>query len=116
MSEPRLKARFWVQATLRQAQNRGSNGAVVRRGDDDAGSILVLLRSRQDRITLLTQTRTADGAPAWIQVADAVDPPTASATVERAISRDPDLWVVEFDSEDGRPPFEATLLPTRHGD
>ena len=118
MSEPRLKTRFWVQAALRQAQARGSYGAVVRSGDDDAGGILVLLRARDDATTLLSQTRTNDGGLAWMMVASAggaVDRATASAYVERALSRDPDLWIVEFDVEDGRPPFEAVLLPARHG-
>ena len=117
MCEPRLKARFWVQAALRQSQGRGHFGAVVRTGDDDAGGILVLLRARDGQTVILSQTRNIDGVLAWMRVAatDAVDPQTASAYVDRAISRDPDLWVLEFDSDDGQPPFEAILLPARHG-
>ncbi len=116
MSEPRLKARFWVQAALRQAQGSGSFGAVVRAGDDDAGGIVVLLRARDNLTTVLGQTRSSSGAPAWVRVAGGgpVDQETANAYVAREIARDPDIWVVEFDADDGRPPFEALLLPGRH--
>ena len=117
MSEPRLKARLFVQAALRQAAGRGVFGAVVRTGDDDAGDIVVLLRARDDRITVLAQARTGDGSPAWMRAAGghAVDRTEANAYVARATERDPDLWVVEFDVDDGVPPFEAVLLPDRHG-
>ncbi len=117
MSEPRLKARLWVQAALRQAQARDSFGAVVRFGDEDAGSILILLRARDGRTTVLSQTRTPEGALAWMRAGagDPLDPQTASDYVDRQVARDPDLWVVGFDAEDGRLPFDAILLPARHG-
>jgi hypothetical protein len=117
LTEPRLKSRFRVQAALREAQGRGSFGAVVRPGDDDAGGIILLLRARDGLITILGEARTQDGAPAWVRTAGGqpVDPMAAEAYTAREIARDPDLWVVEFDAENGRPPFEATLLPPRHG-
>ncbi len=117
MSEPRLKARFWVQAALRQAQQRDSFGAVVRAGDPDGGAVLVLLRARDNRCVVLTQTRTQDGALAWIAAMDGnpADPETVAAYVDRQVSRDPDLWVVEFDAVGDTPPFDAVLLPARHG-
>ena len=110
MSEPRLKAGIWVRAALRQAQARGSFGAVVRHGDDDAGGVLVLLRDRAGAITILDQTRDGSGQPAWLPVRQAVDALAADEFVTRAQGRDPDLWVVEFDAEGGRPPFDALVL------
>jgi hypothetical protein len=117
MSEPRLKARFFVQAALRQAAGRGSFGAVVRAGDDDAGGIVVLLRERDNSVTVLVQARTADGRPAWMRAGGGgpLAVPDADAYVARAVERDPDLWVVEFDASGGQPPFDALLLPDRHG-
>ena len=110
MSEPRLKAGIWVRAALRQAQVRGSFGAVVTHGDDDAGGVLVLLRDRAGGITILDQTRDGDGNAAWIAVRRDVDAPEMDAFVTRARGRDPDLWVVEFDAEGGVPPFDGVVL------
>lgn len=112
MSEPppRLKARIWIAAMIRQAEQRGSFGAIRRHGDDDAGGILLVLRDRANRVTVLDQTRDADGNPAWLRVRREVEPDDADAFIARALSRDPDLWVAEFDAEDGVPPFEASVV------
>ncbi len=89
----------------------------MRAGDDDAGGIVVLLRDRDDRISVLVQARTGDGRAAWMRAAGGkpVDRAEADGYVARAVERDPDLWVVEFDTRDDQPPFEALLLPDRHG-
>ena len=39
-----------------------------------------------------------------------VDQEAADAYLERATRRDPDLWVVEFNTRDLTPPFEARIL------
>ncbi len=114
MDEPRLKARFRVQAMLRQGQAAGRFGAVVRRGDDEAGALLVLLRTPDNRIAVLADARAPDGTPAFMRgtgAGGAVEPDEAASYVERAVSRDPDLWVVEFDTgADATPPFPARIL------
>ena len=45
MTEPRLKAGVWVGMALRRGNSEGRYGVVLRHGDDDAGGILVVLRS-----------------------------------------------------------------------
>ena len=114
LDEPRLKARIRVQAMLRQGQAAGSFGAVVRHGDDDAGAIILLLRTPDNRMAVLSDARAPDGTPAFVRSTGAeplVAPDDAAAAVERAVRRDPDLWVVEFDAGlDGMPPFPARIL------
>ena len=60
MSEPRVKASIWVSMALRMGNANGQFGAVLRRGDADAGGILVVLRNR-DGLSVLSQVRAADG-------------------------------------------------------
>lgn len=110
MEEPRIKAGLWVQMALRMGDIDGRAGMVVRRGDPDAGGILVVLR-RRDEVSVLSQVRAA-GESAWMRATgpDSVDDATVDAYIARQVSRDPDLWVLEFNAPDLLPPFEARLV------
>jgi len=111
MAEPRLKVGIWVALVLRMADRAGRNGVVLRRGDADAGGVLVVLRGR-DGLVVLSQLRTAEGAAAWMRATGAapVDQAAADAYVARQVRFDPDIWVLEFDAPDLIPPFEAKLV------
>jgi len=110
--EPRLKAGIWVKMALRMADLDGRPGMVLRHGDPDAGSVLVVLRNRDGGLCVLSQTRDPDGALAWMRATGAapVDQDAADAYVARQAKYDPDLWVLEFDAPDLRPPFEAKIV------
>ncbi len=112
MTGPRLKAAVWASAALRRAHQLGRSGMVLRRGDADAGGILVVLRDRAGRLVVLTQARTLEGEDAWTRGTGAVpvDQAAADAYVARQVDRDPDLWVLEIDGPDLVPPFEATII------
>jgi hypothetical protein len=111
MAEARVKAGLWVQMALRLGDLEGRPGAVLRRGDPDAGGILVVLRGR-DGLIVLSQVRTGEGEAAWMRStgAEPVDQATVDMYIERQVGRDPDLWVVEFSVPDLRPPFEARVV------
>lgn len=111
MSEPRVKAGLWVQMALRLGDLGGRPGAVLRRGDVDAGGILVVLRGRAG-LSVLSQVRAADGAAAWMRAtgADPVDDAAADAYVARQLKFDPDLWVLEFEAPDLLPPFTGRIV------
>ena len=111
MGEPRVKAKLWVQMALRLGDGDGRPGAVLRRGDADAGGVLLVLRSRTG-LSVLSQVRAGEGDVAWIRGtgAGAVDQAMADQYVDRQVRRDPDLWVIEFESPDLLPPFEAKIV------
>ncbi len=111
MAEARVKAGLFVSAALRMAFNSGRGGAVLRRGDEDAGGILAVLRGREGFL-VLSQVASAEGGRAWLRATgtDPVSQEAADQYVARQVARDPDVWVVEFDCPDFLPPFEARLL------
>ena len=111
MTQPRIKAGFWVQMALRMGQADGRFAAVLKRGDADAGGVLVVLRTREG-LSVLTQMRTAEGEAAWLRATGpaVVDQATADAYVARQVKFDPDLWVLEFETADLLPPFEARIV------
>jgi hypothetical protein len=95
------------------ADRAGRPGAVLRKGDADAGGVLAVLRARTG-VMVLSQVRTGDGDAAWLRAtgAEPVDEEAAQTYIDRQVRRDPDLWVVEFEAPDLVPPFEARILPT----
>ena len=108
---PRVKAGLWVSMALRMGNADGRFGAVIRKGDPDAGGILVVLRGREG-VSVLSQLRSAEGELAWMRATGPapVDDTTADAYIARQVKFDPDLWVIEFEAPDLLPPFEAKLV------
>jgi hypothetical protein len=96
---------------LRMGDQDGRPGMVLRKGDPDAGGVLLVLRGR-DGISVLSQVRAADGSAAWMRGTgpDPVAPDVADAYVAKQVRFDPDLWVLEFDTADMLPPFEAHIV------
>ncbi|HQU04892.1 MAG TPA: DUF1491 family protein [Acidocella sp.] len=111
MSEPRIKAGLWVQAALRLGQADGRYGVVIRKGDADAGGVLVVLRGHSG-VTVLTQIRDASGELAWLRGTGEVpvEDPVADAYIAKQVKYDSDLWVIEFDAPDYLPPFEGKII------
>ncbi|HQT64895.1 MAG: hypothetical protein B7Z75_08480 [Acidocella sp. 20-57-95] len=111
MSDPRIKAGLWVQAALRLGQADGRYGVVIRKGDADAGGVLVVLRGHSG-VTVLTQIRDASGELAWLRGTGEVpvEDPVADAYIAKQVKYDSDLWVIEFDAPDYLPPFEGKII------
>ena len=99
-----LKARFWVDALRWRAESAGASVYVTRKGDPDAGAVLVkvLLAGRMAR--LFTPVRDFQGERTWAQPLGSapVPEPDADAYAVRRLEGDPDLWVVEIDDAHGR--------------
>jgi hypothetical protein len=110
--EPRLKTKVQVMAAVRLCSLHAIPIVIARRGDEDAGTILIKLNQLERGFTVLTQTRTALGDLAWLRATGEapVDEKAADAYITRQVQRDPDLWVVEIEDREGRQIFAGRVL------
>jgi hypothetical protein len=102
--EPKLKARIWVQALIRRAEANGASAFVARRGEDEAGAVLVKVSLLNSMAIVWASSFAREGGRRWIRaIGDTpVSDADAQAYIARAIMRDGDLWVVEVEDRQGR--------------
>ena len=98
-----LTTGLWVSAQVRLCDRAFIPATVVRRGDPDAGTVLLKLNHFDDGVTVYTQASTIDGEPAWSRGTGPkpVTEPEADAYIARHVARDPDVWVVEIEDRKG---------------
>jgi hypothetical protein len=104
LSVARVVTSLWVAAQVRLCDINLIPVAVRRRGDPDAGSVILKLDRLDGTSVVLAQTRDGDGLPAWLRATGPAPVPDtdAEAYIARALKRDPDLWVVEIEDRGGR--------------
>ena len=103
----RLASGVAVAALTRRVQSAGGNAAVLARGDETAGAIMLVIASRGETIRLLSRRLDAAGGYVWGDLAlpppgGDSDRPAVDELVDRARRRDPDLWVLELDIADAQ--------------
>lgn len=112
MTEPRLKTEIWIKAQIRLCDIAFIPAVIGRRGDSDAGQVLIRRDLRHGTCELFARTRTADGAPAWRRLGG--PEPIAQSTADELVAResgfDPDLWVLEVDDPERRYELDAPLV------
>lgn len=102
MPEPRLATWIWVSAYLARLQQANIPAYVTARGDPTAGAVLVkcALLDGTARLYGREWDFDSDSRP-WRVLVQGAEP-----EVDQAAGRqrrfDPDLWVVEIESRDGR--------------
>ena len=95
----RLTSAMFVSALLRLVERDGGFGAVVAKGDADAGAILIVLAERGKRVRLLERLLRGDGVYAWTSPLAAVpNESDVDKFLERRRRFDPDIWVIELDT------------------
>lgn len=109
MSEDRLPSHLWITGIVRQENAAGRPVMLLRRGEKMSGGLLVKINRLDGRFRILVQQRDLEGRLGWMAaLADAeVEESEADAYIDRACTRDPDLWAVEVEDRDGRNPFSA---------
>jgi hypothetical protein len=102
MTDPRIPTHLWLEAKIRELSTQGIGVYVIHKGEKMDGLVLLKLNDMKGSCKLLTRQRDIDGVLAWVNVFsdDVIEERKADDYISRAISRDPDLWVVEAETLD----------------
>ena len=109
MSAARLKTEVLVQAGFRYCQQALLMAALRRRGDADAGALLVKVSRLDGTAAVFARTQSLDGDLAWRRATGEgwIPEEDAEARLAREIEFDPDVWIVEVEDPEGSNPFAA---------
>jgi hypothetical protein len=107
MTDDRLPTELWVSAGLHRCSLEAVPAAVIRKGERQSGMVILKIDKRDRGTIILTQSRDLDGKLIWFPANNGAAYTSTEATtyVDRAISRDPDIWVIEVEHSEGWHPF-----------
>lgn len=112
MSSSKIKAGIWVQAQIRMCDINCIPIMVRHKGDADSGAILLKLDQGNAGCSVLSQVRDIDGNPGWMYGGGGQFIPEGDAEsyIKRQIQRDPDLWVLEIEDQQGRYELDGKIF------
>ena len=112
MAEARLKAEILVRAHLRLCDQAMLPGVVRRKGDADAGAILIKLDRLDGTCVVLSQVRTVEGELAWMRATGEDPTPDADgeAYITKQLKFDPDIWVLDVEDPKAQYQIDGKLV------
>lgn len=114
MPDDRLPTALWIEAALRKLNAEGRAYYIHKKGNYASGLVLLKINGLAGQVRLLNQERDfMKDELVWASALkeEIVSEKDADAYIARAISRDPDLWVVEIEDPEFKNPFEEVPPP-----
>ena len=102
MTGERLPASVEAAGLIRRAQGEGDFAAIIKKGDPDRGSILLMVSSRGRHVACLERTLSLDGGYQWASVgpSESAGSDEISDFLAKRTRFDADLWAIELDIAD----------------
>lgn len=112
MDEARLPTALWVEAHLRRLGNEGIPYYIANTGAYAGGTVVVKINGLEKGCRLLIQQRDLNGVLGWVDATkdSILEEKKADEYISRAVSRDPDLWVIETEDRRMQNPFEESKI------
>jgi hypothetical protein len=97
----RLPAHVEVASLMRRAEQAGDFATILKKGDPDRGSLLIVVNSRGSNVAILERVLSLDGDYQWRPVTtDSADPSKVAELLAKRARFDEDLWAIELDVAD----------------
>ena len=100
---PRLKAGIFVRALVRRAQVGGASATIARKGNEDAGAVIIKIIRPDGTCLVLNQARAGEGELVWVRpLGDWTNEAQTKSWFEKQVKFDPDLWILDIEDREGR--------------
>ena len=97
----RLASELWVSAYFARLGLAGIPAYIVSKGHKKAGAVLVKVNTLDGDATVFQRTYDFEAdSHLWVVLSDGKEDQVDGA-LERQMSRDPDVWVIEIESRNG---------------
>lgn len=108
----RLSTDVWVRAHIRRLIASAIPATVARKGAPESGTVLLKVNLLGDGVKVLSQVRDIQGRLGWLAAFEgrAVSEPEADAYLDRQVSVDPDVWIIEIEDREGRHGFDGPVM------
>lgn len=109
MDDSRLPTALWVEAHLRRLGQQAIPYYIANTGAYAGGMVLLKINGLGQGCRVLIQQRDLDGILGWANATkdEILAEKKADDYISRAVSRDPDLWVIEIEDRQMQNPFET---------
>ena len=104
MTQPRITAELWIKSHIRKCSVQAIPAIVARRGDDQAGALIIKVNQLGPGCMVLVPVNTLDGGRQWRRALgdNLVPEAEADAYIALQMNMDPDVWVLEIEDQLGR--------------
>ena len=112
MGDDRLPTALYLDAHFRRLDAEGVFYYVPHKGAHVSGTILVKINGFENGCVLLQQQRDLGGSLGWMKLFKGmtVEESEVDAYIQRAVGRDPDIWVIEIEDRQLKNPFEGKVF------
>ncbi|MBB4640778.1 DUF1491 family protein [Rhizorhapis suberifaciens] len=95
----RLTSRMLASALVRRAGQDGGFATIMRKGDEVAGTILLLCMEKGEALGLFERMPDYEGGYRLVRCGPNVEAFSAESPpyLERRVKTDPDIWIIELD-------------------
>jgi len=110
--EDRLRTDLWVSANVVKCNAEGMPVYITNKGAAESGTVILKIIVSPNNCRVLNQFRSDSGEISWMDIYDGqlVSEDRAGDYIKQALDRDPDVWVLEIESRDGKNPFEGKIV------
>lgn len=96
-----IPTHLWVSALLRRASLGGAFAAIVHKGDEDRGDVMIKITSERGKARLYAPAFNPEG-PTEFERLDVETESAADELIAKRRKMDRDLWVIEIEDREGR--------------